>query len=78
MALGLIMELHRDSDDIVARLLEQSGRDAGIDASGHGYNNAHPHSLANGADYAWETPVLGESDRLPEGAVMRDPQPHVG
>ena len=41
MALRRIMELHRDPDHVVALLLEQGGRDTRIDASGHGYNNAH-------------------------------------
>jgi hypothetical protein len=46
VALRLVMELHRNPDDVMALLFEQGGRDAGIDASGHGYYNTHRRSLS--------------------------------
>jgi hypothetical protein len=41
LARGLVVELHRHADDLVARLLEEGRRHRGIDAAGHGGHDAH-------------------------------------
>ncbi|GEP08680.1 hypothetical protein MGN01_05250 [Methylobacterium gnaphalii] len=37
---AMVVELQRDADDLVALALQQSGHDRGIDAAGHGDDNA--------------------------------------
>ena len=41
LAAALIVELHRQTDDVMTLLGEQGRGDRGVDASRHGYNNSH-------------------------------------
>ena len=41
LAAGLVVELHRQTDNVVALIGEQSCGHRGIDATRHGYDNAH-------------------------------------
>src|SRR5690606_21063398 len=52
--LAVVVELQRDADDLVARSLHQRRRDRGINASGHGDDDAHAGAAAAGeARAAW-------------------------
>ncbi len=41
LSLALVIQLHREPDHLVALAREKRGRDRGVDAAGHGYDDTH-------------------------------------